>query len=149
MDDSRYSVVHQGRVEEVRGSTARVSVVVEDGARSCAGCVLVHKCGSNTSGSDKAGMVVEAFIPAGFVSSVSEGGTVSIGARKNTVLTSILLLVVLPLASMICVMAVCLAAGLGDGAAGGAGLVAIALAFAALFIWGKKVSRRPVWIIIE
>ena len=37
MDDSRYSVVHRGRVEEVRGSTARVSVVIEDGARSCAG----------------------------------------------------------------------------------------------------------------
>ena len=88
MDDSRYSVVHRGRVEEVRGSTARVSVVMEDGARSCAGCALVHKCGSNTSGSDKAGMVVDAFIPAGFVSSVSEGGTVSIGARKNTVLTA-------------------------------------------------------------
>ena len=62
----------------------------------------------------------------------------SIGARKNTVLTSILLLVVLPLASMICVMAVCLAAGLGDGAAGGAGLVAIALAFCGAFYMGQK-----------
>lgn len=149
MKDSRYSVIHSGHIEDIAGSTARVAVATGDSSRSCAGCALEQKCGSSASAPARPGyMLIDAHIPESYAGKMAKGDKVRIGARKSTVLTSVLLLVVLPLASLIMVMAICLAAGFGDDVAGVVGLAVTALAFGALYLWGRKSSGRPVWTVI-
>lgn len=136
-----YTIIHQGKVTAVDGTT--VSVAVSDSS-GCQGCALTASCGVRSAPSSGS-MLVEARDGR----SHAVGAEVRVGLPSGVTHRAVFRLLCVPLLLMLACAALVALAGAGEGTVALAGLASVAAWYAGLFVWSRFRPSPPLWRVID
>ena len=124
-------IEHSGRVVRVAGD--KVTVAIESNS-ACAGCSARKACGV----SESAEKIVEVRTAA--AAEYAEGEEVVVSVRRAAGLRAVALAYAVPLAVLMAVLAGAKAAGADDGAAAGAAIGGVAVWYAVLWLFRRRME---------
>ncbi len=128
------TIEHDGTVVSVERGEVRVDVEVGE---ACGACASRGQCALGQASQHRS-----INIATSDASSYSAGERVTVAVRRGTGIAAVALGYVVPLALLVAVLAACICAGSADGTAAIASISAVAVYYAVLYAFRRKISEK-------